>query len=59
MFLAHLEKLDIYSNLLIMIKPDSNQCILQGGQSDVMLYHQSELFRYYKYIRTFYNGKRK
>ena len=41
MFLANPENLDIYTNTLIMIKPDSNQCILQGGQSDVMLYQQS------------------
>ena len=35
MFLANLEKLDIYTNLLIMIKPDSNKCVLQCVQSGV------------------------
>ena len=34
-FLVNLENLNIYTNILI-IKPDSNQCVLQGGQSDVI-----------------------
>ena len=35
------ENLEIYTNLLIMITPDSNQCVLQDGHSDVRLYQQS------------------